>query len=453
MNGHDVASLAWQAATPYARNRALSGHLAQLGEIPFSLDSLSKMNRVDELLAACPGAPIGEQTFLDALQSAPDPLPDGSIYPNINFGRITIAELDKARLTPRCIVPELLYADVRTRISAGGTGKTTAALFEAVSLALGRTLWGRTPEGHRKTAIVTREDSREILAARMREVMRCMNLSNSDIEQVLDNVRVIDASGERFRLTEIIGDVVEPSTFNIEYLLEFLTTFKPDWLIFDPLVSFGTGESRVNDSEHGLIEAFRIFRNRLDCCVETIHHSGKANAREKNVDQYAGRGGSALSDGCRMVAVMQPLDAGEWQQATGTRLLEGETGIVMALPKLSYAKPQPSVYILRRGYHFETVATSIQTAEQMADAIADQVFNFIRYEYSQGHHYCMADLENIKATINLSRNEIRAAVTQLRVSGRIVYHQIKGKTGSHFEPVTLADGNGDTRGESHPNGR
>lgn len=44
------------------------------------------------------------------------------------------------RTTPRVTLDSLLYADVRTRISAGGTGKTTVALFEAVTLALGREL-------------------------------------------------------------------------------------------------------------------------------------------------------------------------------------------------------------------------------------------------------------------------------------------------------------------------
>lgn len=83
-----------------------------------------------------------------------------------------------------------------------------------------------------------------------------------------------------------------------------------------------------------------------------IHHSGKANAREKTLDQYSGRGGSALADGARMVAVLQPLDAGEWHQQRGAPLQRGETGLVMALPKLSYAKQQGSLFIRRDGYRF-----------------------------------------------------------------------------------------------------
>ena len=90
---------------------------------------------------------------------------------------ITLDELNNARLTPRVILRDLLYADVRVRISAGGTGKTTLALFEAVTLALCRPLYGRQPDGPCRTVIVTREDSREILVARLREIMKAMELT------------------------------------------------------------------------------------------------------------------------------------------------------------------------------------------------------------------------------------------------------------------------------------
>jgi hypothetical protein len=64
----------------------------------------------------------------------------------INLAPLTLDELNRARLTPRCLVPGLLYADLRTRIASGGTGKTTLALYEAVVLALCRELWGRQPD-------------------------------------------------------------------------------------------------------------------------------------------------------------------------------------------------------------------------------------------------------------------------------------------------------------------
>jgi RecA-family ATPase len=361
---------------------------------------------------------------------------------------ITLDELHSARLTPRVILRDLLYADVRTRISAGGTGKTTVTLFEAVTLALGRELYGRKPDGTCRTVIVTREDSREILVARLREIMRAMALSPDEVGMVLERVLVIDKSGESFRLSEVVSDVVSPHHGNLQWLVETLTTWAPDWIIFDPLVSFGVGESRVNDAEQGLIEAFRVLRNRLDCCIEGIHHSGKANAREKTLDQYSGRGGSALSDGSRMVVVMQPLDPAEWIKETGTRLDHGETGLVMALPKLSYAKTQDPIFIRRAGYTFSTERVQRRTPEQAARETAEQVLRFIVSELQQDRKYCGKDLENSASKMNLTRQQVRDALTELKVAGRLIYVEVKGKIGSHYAPVTLAEPDGETPEES-----
>lgn len=370
--------------------------------------------------------------------------------PSIALTPITPDELQRARLTPRIVLDDMLYADVRTRISGGGTGKTTVALFEAATLALGRELWGRTPEGPRKTVIVTREDGREILVARLREIAHSMWLDAGELAQVMENVNVLDLTSEAFRLSRVVGDVVYPHTENIDALVAALQPWAPDWVIFDPLVSFGVGESRINDAEQGLIEAFRIIRNRLDCCVEGIHHSGKANAKEKALDQYAGRGGSALADGCRMVAVMQPLDPKEWREATGAALELGESGLVMALPKLSYAKSQQPIFIKRAGYRFMQATVIKRTPEQQADAVAEQVMQFIRHEYDQGRRYSTADLENSREKMGLSRDKLRSAITALKVEGRVVYHEIRGKAGSHYEPVSLADDTRDTHEETAP---
>lgn len=361
----------------------------------------------------------------------------------IDLTPITLDELHRAQLSPREILPHMLYADVRTRLAAGGIGKTTVATFEAVTLALGRELWGRMPERPMRTVIVTREDGREILVARMREIAYSMRLGADELDQVLQNVQIIDLTSFPFRLSRVVEDVVYPHSENIDQLTSRLQAWAPDWIIFDPLVSFGVGESRVNDAEQGLIEAFRILRNRLDCCIEGIHHTGKVSAQEKRLDQYAGRGGSALSDGCRMVCVMQPLTPAEWHTATGTKLDAGESGIVMALPKLSYSRSQEPVFIRRTGYRFTMETPNRRTPEQAAEAIANQVEQFIRYEYEQGRRYSTADLENSRDRMSLSRPELRAAITALKVSGRVIYHHINGKAGSHYEPVTVAKPSGD----------
>ena len=129
----------------------------------------------------------------------------------------------------------------------------------------------------------------------------------------------------------------------------------PVLVTIDPAVSFGVGESRVNDAEQGLIEAARRLRKALNCCIRYIHHTGKQNARDKTTDQYTGRGGSAFADGCRMVHILQPLDAAAWRKATGLDLEPGDNGLILARPKMSYCPPQGDILLRRRGYLFEHV--------------------------------------------------------------------------------------------------
>lgn len=370
---------------------------------------------------------------------------DVKIY-KLSFRRHTREELTAARLTPREIVRDLLYADVRTMNGPGGVSKTTLELYATVTLGLGKPLWGRPVASPVRSVIVTREDPAAVLLGRLREICNAMLLSDEEIETVLDHVRILDLSGEPFRLTEIDRDIVKPNLQSINWLIDTLNDFKPDWLIFDPLISFGTGEARVNDSEQGLIEAFRILRNRLDCCVEAIHHVGKQNAREKTLDQYAGRGGSALADGSRMVAVIAPRSPAEWEKVTGEPLGEHEAGLEMALPKLSYTRPQNSIFIKRIGYSFIQVATTQSTEDRRARN-CKKLGAFINAEYAAGRHYSKRELEQFISEIGLSRDELRKAAIDLTRDSDFVYHDLGHRGGSYFEPVGCADPSGATGGE------
>lgn len=358
---------------------------------------------------------------------------------------LTLEELQAAQLNPRVVLPYMLYADVRTRIAAGGTGKTTVALYESIRLALGWELWGRQPSAPVRTVLVTREDSREILAARAREIMRALELDSPAVAQVLRHLLILDLSVVGFRISTVREDVVMPHTENLNWLMGRLREFRPDWLIMDPLVSFGVGEQRVNDAEQGLIEAMRILKNEFDCCVEGIHHSGKANAREKILDQYAGRGGSAMADGSRMVCVMQPLTADEFLQVVGSPLAEDESALVMALPKLSYCRPQPNIYIKRRGYHFEQVHPANAPSQSELDSATDlQVYTLIREAWHRNEPLTLQCLKNDYKVHcpNLKRDAIMEALGRLKRQGRITQHTSSGGRGAKalLEPIVSEAG-------------
>jgi RecA-family ATPase len=273
---------------------------------------------------------------------------------------ITDFEMGAARLTPRCIVEKYLFADVAVLAAPGGTGKTTATLYESACVVLGLPVWGLRVETPGPVLLITGEDRREFLVARLREVCRALELTPQQTAQVREQVRIDDRTVNRRRLTAIVDDVVEVAALAEEIVHGCKARdFSPVLVQFDPMVSFGVGEARVNDAEQGLIDASRVIVGGLDCCVRLVHHVGKASSRDKVKDQYAGRGGSALADGARMVHVMQPLEADEVLKSAGRILASDEHAFALHRAKLTYAPPQQDrpIFIIRRGFHFEHVTT------------------------------------------------------------------------------------------------
>lgn len=273
----------------------------------------------------------------------------------LSFEPISIGVWNAAALSPPCIVEDYLYADIALLIAAGGVGKTTLMLQEAIHIALGLPLYGKRVLRPGPVVIITAEDGFELLVARLREVAKAMNLTPDQIDVVRQSIRIEYVGGEDFRLCRIQNDTVVLAP-EVEAVVEAAQKVEPVMLVIDPAVSFGVGEQRVNDAEQGLIKACRRIRDSLGaCCIRVIHHTGKGNAREKTRDQYSGRGGSAMADGARMVHVIQPLAAGEFEPETDEILRDGESGLVLAQPKMSFCKPQPDLFLRRRGFHYDFI--------------------------------------------------------------------------------------------------
>lgn len=331
-------------------------------------------------------------------------------------------EAKGAELQPRVLVENYLFADLRNLIAAGGVGKTSMLLHEAVCGALGRPIWGNAVPKPFTTVFVTKEDSREILLARLREIMRTMDLSAAERHAVYKHVFAVDLCGVAYKLAHIVGGHVEPHTENLDALVEHCKPVAPDGIIFDPLVSFTAGESRVNEAEQGVVEAARYLMRKLpNIAVDIVHHTGKMNARLGAMDQYAGRNGSALPDGSRMVAVMVACSADSFSDGTGYPLDEsgGEKGLKLGFPKMSYAAQPADKYILRRGFHFQYVESVSE--EQRAQ------MQKVRKEASK-----LETMEAIKASIVSAIRENMAAPDPLdRYPSRsrvLTFPSVTGKT-------------------------
>lgn len=344
-----------------------------------------------------------------------------------------------ARSSPDCIVENYLFADVGVLFAPGGVGKTTLVLYESICIALGLPLYDLEVKKPGPVMILTAEDSREMLIARLRAICAAMELSYPQIRTVRERVQISDVTGSGLRLTRVIDDVVLP-TASVDEIADKCAASPPVLIVIDPAVSFGVGESRVNDAEQGLIEAARRLRNRLNCCVRYIHHTGKTNGKEKSLDQYSGRGGSAFSDGARMVHVMQPLTGKEWRERTGQDLAMGETGLILARPKMSYSPPQAEILIRRKGYAYQAVEHAARNSMEAQRERADAVFRLIEDEVKQGHFPTQNSLQPLAAGLGLTRAELRDAVAWLESVERVEktkrHDTGKGGARTYLSPVS-----------------
>ena len=346
-------------------------------------------------------------------------------------GPISKDEWRTARATARCIVNRFFYEDVGVFVAPGGTGKTTLLLFMVIHIVLGIDLFEYEVHAPGPVVILTAEDSRETLIARLRFMCHELGLTDEQVQEVRESVIITDVSGKGIKLTTVEKDVVMPSR-QLDRLIVELGLICPSLVIIDPMVSFGVGESRVNDAEQGMIDAGRRIRNTVNCAVLYVHHTGKVNARERTTDQYSGRGGSALADGARMVHILQRLEPGEWTNATGDALGPNESGFVHARPKMTWCEPQPDIYLKRRGYVFERfgVVEPSEGAAANMKANCETLWQLLRDELEKGTKHSGKSLEGVSP---MPQKATRQVLQRLLLDGWVVNERLEhlGRGGAH----------------------
>jgi len=331
------------------------------------------------------------------------------------------SEIDAAQLTPTCYVSDYLYADVALLIAPGGTGKTTMMLAEAASLALERPIWGCPVVTPGWTLIISAEDARERLIARLREIVAEMDLSASERDAVYQSVLVWDVVGSGVRLAQVAdGNLL--LTDLADHIVDAYADNPPAVIVFDPLVSFGASEQAVNDNEQAIVTAARRIVRGLGCCVRLVHHTGKANARAGALDQYAARGGSALSDGARMVTVLQNYDKDSpLRPPLGCDLGADASVSILARAKLSYAPPNlPRIWITRTGYSYASVVEMAIPEDVAAGERADQVERYLASQIGAERYWTRRQLDGATTELSMTRTEIRRAIDELMISSRVI---------------------------------
>ncbi len=280
--------------------------------------------------------------------------------------------------------------DISITTADGGTGKTTLKLYEAVCLALGIPFLGFKCLQPGKTLIITGEDTAPKLGAMIGQVCRQMGLfenfpgNDERIRTVLDSV-VVKKDPDLCLIFKDRSNFIHYNSEAMRKVSEAIEDIKPKMVVFDPISSFWGSELALNDMNKAVTKFMSELVERYAICVEMINHMGKASSANKDMSQFAGRGGSGLPSNARVSRVLRPIFEDEYQELTGGEsLTEKQTAMMCNVNKFTDGSPlyNKQFLIVRDGYLFSRKPlsdTKLRELEKQASDI-DRVFTFIKGE-------------------------------------------------------------------------
>lgn len=273
--------------------------------------------------------------------------------------------------------------DIQITTADGGTGKSTLKLYEALCLALGDRFLGFECKSPGKTLFITGEDTAEKLAAMLGAIIRQIGIEND--EQKLNTILTSIVIKKDADLTLITKDRLGFLTVNQDALnkvMQAVDDIKPRMIVFDPIASFWGSEAALNDMNKAVAKFMSELVERSQACVEMINHMGKQSSANKDMTQFAGRGGTGLPSHSRVSRVLRVLNDEEFKEMTGEDLPPDQSAMLCNVNKFSDGSPllnKPFI-ILRQGYLFTRKDLSPAKEREVNQKSSDisRVFEFIR---------------------------------------------------------------------------
>lgn len=285
--------------------------------------------------------------------------------------------------------------DITITTADGGTGKTTLKLQEAICLALGEPFLGFHCVKPRKTLFITGEDTALKLGAILGQQLRQMGLmdgsphNNAKVDIILQSI-FIKKDSDLCIVTKDKQGFIVPSLAAREKVMQAVREIKPGLVVLDPIASFWGPESQVNDMNRAVIKFVGEIVEIANACVEMTNHMGKVSSANKDMSQFAGRGGTGLPSNSRVSRVLRAIFNEEYRELTGKDLEEGVSAMLCNVNKFTDGSPlfNKPFLILRRGYLFEREMLSDTKVREVETQLCDEVriFNFVKEARTAGRY-------------------------------------------------------------------
>ena len=207
------------------------------------------------------------------------------------------------------VVPfRMMRGHVTMTAAAPGVGKSTIAIEEAVSLAIGDDFLGLGIDQQRRVGVINNEETRDEIERRIEATCQAFGIQFADIADRLFVHSGVD--DEKFLISrDIDGDVVH--TPHKQTLREMVGDLDLDVVVVDPFVqSHAVSESSneaISQVMVGLREPLTAGRG---AALHLVHHNRKPMAGNSHQagDLYAARGASSMQGEAHFVFTLADMD-------------------------------------------------------------------------------------------------------------------------------------------------
>ena len=180
-----------------------------------------------------------------------------------------------------------IRSNVSVLASAGGVGKTSMQIVEALAIATGKPLLGEQVREQCNVWVVNLEDPLEEMQRRLVAAMLHFNIAPEDIEGRL----FLDAGRDMQIMFASQGrDGIQVHDDLVNYMIEKIEQHKIGVAFIDPWVGANQINENDNVAMNAAVAAVRRVCDATDCSIGLVHHIRKSNGDEATVDSVRGAG-------------------------------------------------------------------------------------------------------------------------------------------------------------------
>jgi len=206
----------------------------------------------------------------------------------------------------------LIRGRVSLDVAAGGVGKTSLKIGEAVAMAAGVDLYNKAlPEGPLRVWLYNLEDDMDELQRRIAATCQYFRIHPRQLQDRL----FIDSGLDRpFTIATATRDGATIAIPVVEAMLEQIAANAIDVLVVDPFVSsHGVSENDNMAIDAVVKKGFVRIAHEGNCALNLVHHIRKGNGEEADID--SARGAASLVGAARSAVVYNRMSDAEAAKA------------------------------------------------------------------------------------------------------------------------------------------